>query len=165
MGFLSRIGIAVCVWTHLSPLRQQFRDTDEVVTDQIEQEVGGDSGEPPVLRLAHGAVLLPPTKNAFDHLAAGLRPGVAGVPCGSPVNGASPVRVVLCNMWRDVLRVQAVDVFLDVIGLIPACRNAMRRRRFLDQHVYGRLPLRRAGGLRHDPRDGEAVSVLHHGVP
>ena len=68
MGFLSRIGIAVCVWTHLSPLRQQFRDTDEVVTDQIEQEVGGDSGEPPVLRLAHGARLLASSKHALDQI-------------------------------------------------------------------------------------------------
>lgn len=41
---------------HLSPLRQQFRDTDEVVADQIEQKVGGDCGHSPVFRLAHGAV-------------------------------------------------------------------------------------------------------------
>ena len=43
--------------THQSPLRQQFWDTDKVVADQIEQKVGGDSGETPVFRLAHGAVL------------------------------------------------------------------------------------------------------------
>lgn len=114
----------------------------------------------PQLGLAHGAVLLPPTKNAFDYLAAGLRPGVAGVPGGSPVNGASPVRVVLCNLWRDVLRAQAFDVFLDVIGLVHACRNAMRRRRVLGQHVFGRLPLCRARCLRHDPRDGEGPCLF-----
>lgn len=44
--------------TPLSPLRQQFRDADEVVADQTEQEAGGDSSEAPVFRLAHGAMLL-----------------------------------------------------------------------------------------------------------
>jgi hypothetical protein len=47
-------------------------------------------------------MLLPPTKNTFNHLAAGLRPGIANVAYGSPVNGASSVRVVLRYMRADV---------------------------------------------------------------
>jgi hypothetical protein len=63
----------VHVGTDLSPLRHQFRDSDEVVADQIEQKVGGDSGETPVFRLAHGAVLLAPSKHTLDHFAFALR--------------------------------------------------------------------------------------------
>lgn len=153
-----------CFRTQLSCPRQQFRDTDEVVADEIEPDVCGDVVRAPQLGLAHRAVLLTPTQNAFNYLAAGLRPGVAEVPCCSPVTGASPVRVVLRDMRRDVLRAHAFDVFFDVVGLIPTRSDALSRRSFLCQHCFGRLPLRRAGCLRHDTRDGEAVSVLHRGV-
>lgn len=98
--------------------RQQFLDTNEVVADEIEHEVCGDVVRAPQLGLAHRAVLLPPTKNAFNHLAAGLRLSVTGVPGCSSVNGASPVRVVLRDMRRDVLRAQAFDVFFDVVACL-----------------------------------------------
>lgn len=130
-----------------------------------EQEVCGDVVRAPQLCLAPSAVLRTPTQNAFNHLAAGLRRDVARVPCCSPVNGASPVRVVLRDRRRDGLRAHAFDVFFDVVGLVHACGAALSRRRVLCQHFFGRLPLRRAGCLRHDTLDGEAVSVLHRGVP
>jgi hypothetical protein len=56
---LCRIGRVSRFRTPLSPLRQKFRDADEVVADQIEQEAGGDSSEPPVFRLD-----LPPINQA-----------------------------------------------------------------------------------------------------
>ena len=74
-------------WTHLFHLRQKFRDADKVVADQIEQNVGGDSDETPVFRFAHGAVLLPPSKQTLDHFAFTLRDVVALVPGGSSVDG------------------------------------------------------------------------------
>ncbi len=52
-------------------------DADEVVADQIEQEAGGDSSEPPVFRLAHGARLLAPSKQTLDQFAFALREAVA----------------------------------------------------------------------------------------
>ncbi len=57
---------------HLSPLRQQFRDTDEVVADQIEEKVGGNCSHSPVFCLAHRAVLLPPSEQTLDHVAFAL---------------------------------------------------------------------------------------------
>lgn len=76
-GFSRRIKARLCVRAHLSPLRQQFRDTDEVIADQIEQKVGSHSGQPPVFHLAHGAVLLASSEQTLDHVALVLREGVA----------------------------------------------------------------------------------------
>ena len=65
---------------HLSPLRQTFRDAVELGADQIEQTVGGDSGETPVVHLAPGPVPLVPSPNTLDHCTCALREGVALVP-------------------------------------------------------------------------------------
>ena len=50
----------------------QFRNADQIVGDQIEQEVGRDAGDAAVLGFAHSPVLLAPTEDAFNHRAAGL---------------------------------------------------------------------------------------------
>jgi hypothetical protein len=72
--------------TYLS--RDQFGDAGQVVGDQIEQEVGSDSGDAAMLGLAHRAVLLAPAEDAFGHRPAGLRHAVALVPRGASVDGA-----------------------------------------------------------------------------
>ena len=46
---------------------KQFGNTDQVIGDQIEQEVGGDASDAAMFGLAHGAMLLAPSENAFDH--------------------------------------------------------------------------------------------------
>ncbi len=43
---------------------KQFGNADQVIGDQIEQEVGGYASD---TVSAHGAVLLAPSENAFDH--------------------------------------------------------------------------------------------------
>src|ERR1700737_4808851 len=51
----------------------QFRDADQVVGDEVQQESSGDTSNPAMLSLAHRAMLLAPAKDAFDHFAALLR--------------------------------------------------------------------------------------------
>ena len=115
MDSLCRNRVCLCFRTHLSPLCQQFRDTDEVVADQIEQKVSRDSGKPTVFRLAHGAVLLAPSEQTLDHFAFALRDAVARVPGGASVDGRLARRSSLRdirvdgNVRRDVLRPQVVQ--------------------------------------------------------
>src|ERR1700738_543074 len=66
----------------------KFGNADQVVGDQIEQEVGGDATDAAMLGFAHGAVLLAPTEDAFDHRPARLRHTVSRMPRGSFVDGA-----------------------------------------------------------------------------
>ena len=67
-----------------------------------------------MFRLAHGAVLLPPSKHTLDHFAFALRDGVALVPGGSSVDGRlaclSGLRDIRVDgeVRGDVLRPQAV---------------------------------------------------------
>src|ERR1700730_3706874 len=60
---------------------KQFRDADQVVGDEVQQESSGDTSNPAMLSLAHRAMLLAPAKDAFDHFAALLRHAIARVPC------------------------------------------------------------------------------------
>ena len=53
--------------------RQQFGNADQVVGDQIDQEVGCDAADAAMFGLAHRAVLLASTEDAFDHRPARLR--------------------------------------------------------------------------------------------
>jgi hypothetical protein len=62
----------------------QFRDADQVVGDEVQQESSGDTSNPAMLSLAHRAMLLAPAKDAFDHFAALLRHAIARVPNGPP---------------------------------------------------------------------------------
>jgi hypothetical protein len=52
--------------------RQQFRNADQVVGDQIEHEIGSDLGYAAMFGLAHRAVLLAPAEDAFNHRPARL---------------------------------------------------------------------------------------------
>ena len=141
MDSLCRIGRVSRFRTPLSPLRQQFRDADEVVADQLEQEAGGDSSEPPVLRLAHGARLLASSKHALDHVAFALREAVALVPGGPSVDGRlaclsglHDIRVD-GDVRGDVLYPQAHHVLRHIIGLVRADRDAGMWRGVLPQHL------------------------------
>src|SRR5439155_24534651 len=63
----------------------QFRDADQVVGDEVQQESSGDTSNPAMLSLAHRAMLLAPAKDAFDHFAALLRHAIArGIDRASP---------------------------------------------------------------------------------
>jgi hypothetical protein len=129
--------------TPLSPLRQQFRDADEGVADQIEQEAGGDSSEPPIFRLAHGAMLRAPSKHALDHFAFALREAVALVPGGPSVDGRraclSGLRDICVDgdARGDVLCPQARHVFRNIIGLVRANRDAGMWRSSALSHCSG----------------------------
>src|SRR5437870_4589528 len=68
----------------------QFRDADQVVGDEVQQESSGDTSNPAMLSLAHRAMLLAPAKDAFDHFAALLRHAIARVPCRAGIDRASP---------------------------------------------------------------------------
>src|SRR5205807_4234928 len=57
----------------------QFRDADQAVGDEVQQESSGDTSNPAMLSLAHRAMLLAPAKDAFDHFAALLRHAIARV--------------------------------------------------------------------------------------
>jgi len=57
--------------------RDQFGNADQVIGNQIEQEVGGDASDGAMFGLAHGAMLLAPTEDAFDHRPARLRHAMA----------------------------------------------------------------------------------------
>src|ERR1700745_2516748 len=59
----------------------QFRDADQVVGDEVQQESSGDTSNPAMLSLAHRAMLLAPAKDAFDTFPALLRHAIARVPC------------------------------------------------------------------------------------
>src|SRR6266496_3064565 len=68
--------------------RQQFGNSDQIVSDQIEHEIGGDTGYAAMFGLAHRAVLLTPAEDAFGHRPARLRNAIAFVPRGASVDGA-----------------------------------------------------------------------------
>src|ERR1700724_1262886 len=68
----------------------QFRDADQIVGDEVQQESSGDTSNPAMLSLAHRAMLLAPAKDAFDHFAALLRHAIARVPCRAGIDRASP---------------------------------------------------------------------------
>src|ERR1700732_4525231 len=86
----------------------QFRDADQVVGDEVQQESFPDTSNPAMLSLAHRAMLLAPAKDAFDHFAALLRHAIARVPCRAGIDRSSPPlpdfgrAIVLRHMRRDV---------------------------------------------------------------
>src|SRR5258708_6203968 len=53
--------------------RDQFGDADQIVGDQVEQEIGSNSGDAAVLGLTHCTVLFAPAEDAFGHRPARLR--------------------------------------------------------------------------------------------
>src|SRR6516162_2095547 len=78
--------------------RDQFGDADQIVGDQVEQEIGSNSGDAAMLGLAHCTVLFAPAEDAFGHRPARLRDAVALVPRGASVDELRrrlPVEVML----------------------------------------------------------------------
>src|SRR6266487_1747083 len=110
--------------------RQQFGNTNQIVGDQIEHEIGGDTGYAAMFGLAHRAVLLAPAEDAFGHRPARLRNAVAFVPRGTSVDGALAAlagygdAVVPRHMWCDVDSAQIGHMIGRVIGLVFAHRDA-----------------------------------------
>src|SRR5580692_3714116 len=146
----------------------QFRDADQVVGDEVQQESSGDTSNPAMLSLAHRAMLLAPAKDAFDHFAALLRHAIARVPCRAGIDRASPPladfgrAIVLRHMRRDVDGTQVFNMALRIIGLVRACRDAMTNGLALGfQHGLRGAPFRRAIGLCDDPCHRKPVPVLH----
>src|ERR1700737_3591316 len=136
----------------------QFRDADQIVGDEVQQESSGDTSNPAMLSLAHRAMLLAPAKDAFDHFAALLRHAIARVPCRAGIDRASPPladfrrAIVLRHMRRDVDGTQVFNMALRIIGLVRACRDAMTNGLALGfQHGLRGAPFRRAIGLCDDP--------------
>src|SRR5260370_32899410 len=88
--------------------RDQFGDADQIVGDQVEQEIGSNSGDAAVLGLTHCTVLFAPAEDAFGHRPARLRDAVALVPRGASVDGAAATLAgwgypsVLCHRRRSV---------------------------------------------------------------
>ncbi len=65
-------------------LGAQLRNPDQVIGDQIEQEISGDSSDAATPGLAHRrAVLLAPAEDAFDHRPPRLRHPAAAMSCGA----------------------------------------------------------------------------------
>ena len=89
--------------------RDEFRNADQIVGDQIEQKVAGDAANAAMLGLAQGAVLFTPAKDALDHRAACLRFRITGTSGRASVDGAAPPSaaglgqpVVLRHVRRDL---------------------------------------------------------------
>ena len=77
-----------CVFEPITACRQtppsrgnELGNAHEIVGDEIEHEVPSDSCDAPMLGLAHRAVLLAPSEDAFGHLSTSLRDLVADVAC------------------------------------------------------------------------------------
>ena len=76
-------GALIPDWRFLG--RDQFRYSDQIVGDQVEEEIDGHGAGAVVFGFAHGAVLLARTEDAFGH-----RPALHMVPAprGASVDGA-----------------------------------------------------------------------------
>ena len=49
--------------------RDEFRDTDQIVGDEVEQKVASDTANATMLGFSQRAMLLAPTEDALDHCA------------------------------------------------------------------------------------------------
>src|SRR6516225_1374649 len=94
----------------------QLRNADQVVGDQIEHEVSSDACDAAMFGLAHGAMLLAPAEDAFDHRPARLRHSIAVVPCGAPIDGALASKAAL-QARADARAAEAFCIF--AVGLTP----------------------------------------------
>src|SRR5215213_2761613 len=103
--------------------RDQFGNAYQVVGNQIEQEIGSDAADAAVFGLAHRAVLLAPTEDAFDYRATRLRHAIADMLRGASVDGAFPPlaglgrAIVLRHMRGDVAGAKIGHMIGCVIGL------------------------------------------------
>jgi hypothetical protein len=62
--------------------------TDQIIGDDVDEEIARHAMNAAMFGPAHGSVLLAPTEDAFDHLAALLRHGIAFMPRRAAVDGA-----------------------------------------------------------------------------
>src|SRR3979409_2457775 len=108
----------------------QFGNADQVIGDQIEQEVGGDTSDATMFGLAHGAMLLAPSENALDHRPTGLRHAIALMPRGSFVDGAVAGLagfgdgLVLRHMRRHADGAKIGDMIGGMVRLVLTARDA-----------------------------------------
>src|SRR5664279_4401054 len=128
----------------------QFRDSDQVVGDEVQQKSSGDTSNAAVLGLAHCAMLFAPAEDTFDHLAALLRLIITPMPCRAAINRASSP---LTGFGRAlVLRHMRCD----------ADRNTMTNGfAFGFQHGLRGAAFGRAIGLCNRARHGKPVPVFH----
>jgi hypothetical protein len=88
LGRRGGVGCNFLAWCWVPPdagwlSGKQFWNADQVIGNQIEQEVGGDASDATMFGLAHGAMLLAPSKNALD---------LARRDCDMPYPGCRVVR-------------------------------------------------------------------------
>jgi hypothetical protein len=151
--------------------RHQFGNADQIVGDQIEHEIGSDTGSAAMFDLAHRTMLLAPTEDAFSHRPARLRQAVAFVPRGTSVDGTLAAlascgnAVVLCHMRRDVDSAQIGHMIGRVIGLVFAhCDAATGLLGLGLEHHLRSAALGSPVGERDHAGHRQSMPVLHGGV-
>ena len=90
----------------------QFRNSDQVAGDEIQQKSSGDTSNAAVFGLAHCAMLFAPAEDTFDHLAALLRLIITPMPCRAAINRASRRLPVLVGL-----------LFCATCGVTPTARR------------------------------------------
>src|SRR5580698_7298802 len=123
---------AICFWpvTEVSAGDlsggDQLGYSDQIVSDEIEDEVAADSLDSAMFGFAHRAVLLAPTEDAFDHCPASLGNCVTGMARRTCVDRACAPLACLCqavvlrHMRRDVYLAQGLDVVGGVVSFVFA---------------------------------------------
>ena len=136
--------------------------------DEVRQEPSTNTGGAALLGLAHRAVLLAPTENAFDRLAALLRQAITCMACGAAIDRASSQlaglgrALVLRHMRCDIDGPQGLDMIPRVLGLAGGRRDAMADGLALGfQHRLGSAAFRPATGRRDHARRRKPAPVLH----
>src|SRR6478672_7147769 len=116
-------------WRTDSSCRQQLWYPQEIVGGHGEGEEPADASGAEMAGLAQLSNGLDPAEGFLDPLADDLGDGVAGMACGSPIDGrlarlaALPDMAVDGDMGCDAALAQAVDELFDVIGLVGAQRD------------------------------------------
>ena len=141
---------------------QQFGDSDQVIGDQIEQEVGGDASDATMFGFAHSAMLLAPSENALDHRPARLRHAVLRMPRGSFVDGAVAGLAGFGDGHADGATIGAM--IGRIVRLVRAGRDAAACR-FASclQHGLRSAAFGGAIGMRDPAGHRQPMPVLHGG--
>jgi hypothetical protein len=103
----------------------QLGQPDEVVGSGSQGEHPADAGEAAVTGLAKASGRLGPAKHLLNALAQLPTDRMAGMAVRSPVDGRAPVRCVLSDMRRHMVRTQIGDKLGHIIGLVGAKRDPM----------------------------------------
>src|SRR5512143_1679637 len=123
--------------------RRKVSYSNEVVRSKSEAEDPVDQLQSSVLDLAEQAHRLEPAEDLLDPLAFSLTDLVTGVPSGSAVDRARPVRVVLRDVGSDVHLSQQAHHLSSVVVLVcsEGDSSAAQPSLGLDE-LQGELPLR-----------------------